>query len=147
VRKGGSRLLDWHFLLKGGFLRRPRTRQESALPETRHISIIQEGVPAMGDKPDKPVHITVANGQISVDQKTVTISKGSNNQVIWKANADWTIQFDKGVSPFRLKTFSGAAGRAVPSGPAVNGTPGSDYKYVISSPGAQDLDPGVHVDL
>ena len=93
--------------------------------------------------PDAHVQITIVGKKITVNLEPADVSKKDRDEVIWQGNQAFTITFPN--SPFAQNTFSGGPGSAAHSGPA-KVVPDGYYKYKITSPGADPLDPGVRVD-
>lgn len=91
------------------------------------------------------VKVKVAKGGISVDREEVHICLFEKDEVVWKGNKNFKIEF-KQPEPFAKPEFSGGPKKGAKSGPPVNGQPGAFYKYTITSAGASPCDPGVRTD-
>jgi hypothetical protein len=89
-----------------------------------------------------PVNI-YADGE--VDNETVNVRKGANEQVVWHSHGDeFTVEFE--VSPFANDTFVVPAGRSVSSGPLKPDAAYATYPYFVRSVSlAMSADPGLNV--
>ncbi len=92
---------------------------------------------------DKFVQINGSGDQISVSNPNVHISKNNADQVKWTNNLGVTATVAFEDSPFNTSSYSVGPHGTTPSGPA---TKVGTYKYSVSAPGHQTLDPTVIVD-
>ena len=90
------------------------------------------------------VNITVSNGRIKVDHNPVHICRHEQDQVVWRSNREFVVDFGA-RSPFRGRRFFAKNYRAE-SGPPGRRGGRAKYKYSIRIQGARPLDPGVQTD-
>ncbi len=98
---------------------------------------------------DRIVKVRVRGGKVSVDRKLVHVCMFERDQVVWRGNRRFAIEFKHGRSPFRRAKFRGRPGRPARSGPPVRYSriaAHNRYSYWVHSPGARSLDPDTHVD-
>ncbi|MBV9087967.1 MAG: hypothetical protein JOY79_10815 [Acidobacteriaceae bacterium] len=98
---------------------------------------------------DQFVEISASGKQLEVNRPEVKISKHNGDQVKWKStvlNVTVTVNFTN--SPFKESTFSVDTTGATPSGPVKDSANagGTRYKYSLTAPGYNPLDPNVIVD-
>ncbi len=96
---------------------------------------------------DKSVTISDAgNGNLMVSNPDVPVSKSGNDQVLWTSQISGktcTITFTE--SPFPQSTYSVTPPATTPSRPVNRNAANKSYKYSVSCPGYNTLDPNVIV--
>ncbi len=95
--------------------------------------------------PEQVVTITIRpNGQLSVDNDPITLSKGQGHRATWRLQGGpGTFKIIFGNSPFPTNQYDHiTANSLAPHANAAYGT----YKYTVQVAGCTDLDPQVVVD-
>lgn len=95
--------------------------------------------------PEQVVTITIGpNGQLSVDNDPITLSKGKGHRATWRLQGGaGTFNILFGKSPFAAIQYNHDTAKSLAPDPnAALGT----YKYTVQVAGCTDLDPQVVVD-
>jgi hypothetical protein len=98
---------------------------------------------------NQTVRISGSGTQLSISQDNAHISKSAGDQVHWTssiAGKTCTVSFSN--SPFADSSYSVDSTGTTPSGPVKGSAQagGTPYKYSVSCPGFNTLDPNVIVD-
>lgn len=105
----------------------------------------QTATAATAECPRKTVTISRVNEQIRVEPDTFAISKHEQEEVFWKAtdsNVRFTVEFDKGDSPFYEFQFSNDFPASGLVRRSVLADPQRQYKYTVRVEGVRaPLDP------
>ena len=100
---------------------------------------------ATAECPRKTVTISVVQGQIRVEPEPFAISKNEQEEVFWKGSDSavcFTVEFDKGDSPFYEFQFSNDFPASGLVRRSVLADPQRQYKYTVRVEGVRaPLDP------